>query len=116
MAAGFSRYTSIVASFQHKDVNGSSLKQALIGLTDRVQEGVFVWVDGSPLSFTKWSDNNPSDSTGSDDYMAILPPGGRFSKQWLDTKESELDAFVCERIVRPIPGVYGVGACVFVCV
>ena len=37
-----------------------------IGLTDQVQEDVWLWVDGSSLTFERWAPNEPDDSFGED--------------------------------------------------
>ena len=36
-----------------------------IGLDD-MEEGTFVWQDGTPTDYTAWADNEPNDSNGED--------------------------------------------------
>ncbi len=48
---------------------------AYIGLSDHVSEGVFSWVDGSPLSFSRWYPNQPNNYKNRQDYVELLRNG-----------------------------------------
>ncbi|MCB9786923.1 MAG: hypothetical protein H6744_09560 [Deltaproteobacteria bacterium] len=41
-----------------------------IGLSDEAEEGVFVWADGSPLTYTNWAPSEPS-NTDDEDYVEM---------------------------------------------
>jgi hypothetical protein len=42
-----------------------------IGLNDAAVEGTFVWVDGTPVGYTNWDQNEPNDGAGGEDYAAM---------------------------------------------
>jgi hypothetical protein len=65
-----------------------------IGLSDRKTEGVFLWRDGSPLTYENWKANDPSGSSNAcsnEDCVAMFASGG-----WGDVCCSSLHPFVCE--------------------
>ena len=62
-----------------------------IGLTDKVSEGNFEWVNDDPLNYTNWKNNQP-DNGGNSDY-AILK---RYNKKWYDQKSYKKYEYVME--------------------
>jgi hypothetical protein len=66
-----------------------------LGLSDRAEEGVWAWVDGTPVDFTQWWPGEPNDS-GSEDCA-----GSNFGDWgwWNDYNCSTGLPFVCE----PVP-------------
>jgi hypothetical protein len=44
-----------------------------IGLSDAASEGVFEWVDGSPVGYTNWAPFEPNNCCGGEDYVHIWP-------------------------------------------
>ena len=61
-----------------------------IGLTDKAEEGNFVWVNGSPLYFTNWGQPQP-DNCWQEHYVEI-----RKNKEWNDLYYNARLPFVCE--------------------
>ena len=59
-----------------------------IGLTDRATEGVFEWVDGAPLTFTRWGEGEPSG--GNEDCAGIFAPQDFRAPGWNDHREEML--------------------------
>ena len=52
-----------------------------IGLSDRAQEGRFVWLDGNEITFSAWDDGEPNDGgDGGEDCVAILREDGRVGR------------------------------------
>ncbi|KAK2145969.1 hypothetical protein LSH36_643g00008 [Paralvinella palmiformis] len=88
--------------YSQEDIDGSSATFAYIGLTDRVEEMVFVWIDGNPLVYENWSKKEPNDASGNDDYVAIRTPAGSYPREWWDTPENKPNSFICERPIRLI--------------
>jgi len=42
-----------------------------IGLNDTAVEGMFAWVDGTPVGYSNWDLNEPNDGAGGEDYTAM---------------------------------------------
>lgn len=64
---------------------------AWIGGTDRVTEGKFEWIDGSPFIYTNWQPGQPNAITPNDDYIEMFPDGS-----WNDQNGNESREFVME--------------------
>jgi len=66
---------------------------AWIGLTDEVQEGTFLWVNGAKLSFQSWNKGEPNDAGASgEDCVGAKPSTG-----WVDLTAAEsTHHFICE--------------------
>ncbi len=85
---------------------GGVQRSLWIGLTDENVEGTFEWVDGTPVSFTNWANNEPNNSTANDpvngeDYVFLYPGGGKWNDLH-DTDTSTWFANLCG--VVEIPG------------
>lgn len=48
-----------------------------IGLTDQVQENVFVWVDGTPIQFANFATGEPNNANGAFQEDCIIIAGSR---------------------------------------
>ncbi len=46
-----------------------------LGMTDEAQEGIFVWDDGSALTYTNWNGNEPNDYGSGEDYAHMRNNG-----------------------------------------
>lgn len=46
-----------------------------IGLSDTDTEGVYVWVDGSPLTYERWHPGEPNNAGDGEDYIEIIQSG-----------------------------------------
>ncbi|XP_023806966.1 C-type lectin domain family 17, member A-like [Oryzias latipes] len=71
-------------------------KRVWIGLTDKVQEGTWIWVDGSPLTLQFWESGMP-DSYRDEDCVEIRNTPGSWndqsceaSLQWICEKKAPL--------------------------
>ena len=64
-----------------------------LGYNDIGHEGRFVWSDGSPYTFQKWSSIQP-DNFGNEDCAHTH--GGEPSSTWNDLPCTHQTAFVCE--------------------
>uniref|UniRef100_A0A8C7X3V9 C-type lectin domain-containing protein n=1 Tax=Oryzias sinensis TaxID=183150 RepID=A0A8C7X3V9_9TELE len=72
-----------------------------IGLTDKVQEGTWKWVDGSPLTLKFWEENQPDNGGGSirygeEDCAEIRETSG----SWNDIKCETSMRWICEKEVK----------------
>uniref|UniRef100_A0A672Y846 C-type lectin domain-containing protein n=1 Tax=Sphaeramia orbicularis TaxID=375764 RepID=A0A672Y846_9TELE len=70
-----------------------------IGLTDRVNEGTWKWVDGSPVTLTFWDKGEPNNGMGSngvnlgEEDCAEKPVKGK----WNDLSCNTLRRWICEK-------------------
>lgn len=67
-----------------------SAEQFWIGLTDRENEGDWVWITGEPLTYTNWQDEEPNNARGGEDVAAWNESG------WNDTLNEEEKQYVIE--------------------
>lgn len=74
--------------FLASKLNGQT---AWLGGSDEVQEGRFVWLDNTALSFTSWLPGQPNDANGNEDYIELLPDGA-----WNDQNGSVNREYICE--------------------
>lgn len=49
-----------------------------IGLTDQAQEGQFEWVNGDPLNYVNWANNQPNNYNGNQDHTVLRRNNGRW--------------------------------------
>ena len=71
------------------------LATAWIGYTDEANEGTFVWVNGDPTTYTKWSSGEPNNqgvNGGSADYTVMIPGNGK----WKDRNGHDHYEFIME--------------------
>jgi len=68
-----------------------------IGGNDHATEGQWVWVDGSPMTYTAWNSGEPNDSGGED--CAQLWSLGK----WNDGSCAEARAYACRGFSPPAP-------------
>ncbi len=67
-----------------------------LGATDEKTEGVWVWSDGTPVTFTAWLGAGPDNAGGAENYLATHRGG------WNDVKKSgafdsfQVVGFICE--------------------
>jgi hypothetical protein len=78
------------------------LNNALIGGSDEVTEGTFVWDDGSPVLLANWNAGEPNDAGGQEDCIEVI---GARGGAWNDVPCTPppppttlgMYSFVCER-------------------
>ncbi len=51
---------------------------ALLGLSDELTEGTFVWNNSTPFAYSNWSTGEPNNFNNSEDYLAMMG-GGRWN-------------------------------------
>ena len=69
-----------------------------LGLSDRSQEGRFVWLDGSDITFEAWDDGEPNNGgDGGEDCAALLGEDGRVGR-WDDRACDAAYDYTCESL------------------
>uniref|UniRef100_A0A8C9RED5 Ladderlectin-like n=1 Tax=Scleropages formosus TaxID=113540 RepID=A0A8C9RED5_SCLFO len=71
----------------------NTLPKTWIGGIDAVEEGKWLWIDGTPFDFTNWAPDRP-DNKGPE-HCLEMNFGGR--KQWNDLPCSKTKPFVCAK-------------------
>jgi len=72
-----------------------------IGINDMDQEGLFVGVDGSQISWTKWAPGQPDQGLGEDGVEIVQGIDGQtIPKSWNDAAISDFRRFVCLRYIH----------------
>ncbi len=69
----------INASKKGGEHNSYSSNHVFLGATDRNEEGIWKWLDGSNMSYSNWISNQP-DNAGGEDYLSYLAVGGEDGK------------------------------------
>ncbi|KAH9490404.1 hypothetical protein Btru_035117 [Bulinus truncatus] len=69
-----------------------------IGLSDNVKESSFVWIDGSPFDYSKWSQGEPNGASELEDCVELL----RSSQTWNDIDCHTTRPYICA-IVQGVP-------------
>jgi len=64
-----------------------------VGLTDEGSEGAFRWITGEPVTYTQWSDNQPDNNGGGENYVSIFRD---FGYRWNDASNGWKSSYVCE--------------------
>jgi hypothetical protein len=77
-----------------------------IGLTDRIKEGEWRWINGTRLDEHDWAGTEPNGNgdtgNGSQDFGVIMGPGGRPQETgWHDDKGANRYSYVIEFPVQP---------------
>lgn len=63
-----------------------------IGATDEKVEGVWMWVDGTPVTSGYWHANEPSNLHGNQHYMSLVRGG----MDDLELKHRDPVGYICE--------------------
>ena len=74
------------------DGNVHSGDSVWIGLNDIAEEGVFVWTDGSPNTYTRFFGNDPDNYQNNEHCGVIVKPGGYLRDMACDATFT----FICE--------------------
>jgi hypothetical protein len=62
----------------------------LVGFTDKVKEGTWVWASGETSTFTNWSNGEPNNSGGNKHYSRIEPYTGLWNDVSAGTKSKAI--------------------------
>ena len=83
----------------------NGLTAAWIGLTDRVEEGLYIWATGAPLDYTNWLPDEPNQFFETEDCV-VYEIVSEDLAGWNDTRCSgeESDTFTQTVIEIPEPG------------
>lgn len=81
--------------------SSANLDEVTIGLNDMVQEGHFVWTDGSPVDFVDWGEGQPDQKPGNGDLVRITSLNGQLG--WHDAGTTKRYSFLCASDTCP-PG------------
>ncbi len=72
---------------------GETLGRSWIGLSDRAEEGLFVWIDGREPTYVNWSGDEPNNASGNEDCGGMWDKG---TGQWNDFNCDDEKPFICQ--------------------
>ena len=87
---------------------GASSRSYWIGASDSVEDGTFLWRDGTPVSYSLWGPNQPIDA-GNEDCVGVIRSATNDKWEWFDAGcEQALNfkpcgGFVCSPLSPPVP-------------
>jgi Leucine-rich repeat (LRR) protein len=82
--------------------NAEGTGSVLIGYTDRAEETVFEWHDGSTTDYLNWNDNEPNDFQTGEDYVELRSNG-----RWNDINSSTGRKYVLQFAGLPMTQIAG---------
>uniref|UniRef100_A0A3P8ZXT9 C-type lectin domain-containing protein n=1 Tax=Esox lucius TaxID=8010 RepID=A0A3P8ZXT9_ESOLU len=71
-----------------------------IGLNDKVQDGKWMWVDGTELTTGFWGREQPNSDGGNDEDCATQWLVGSVAESWHDAPCNQLHFWICEKRVQ----------------
>jgi serine/threonine protein kinase len=61
------------------------------GASDEKKEGEWLWLDGSPMVFSKWGGDQPDNGGGREDFLVVHP------ESWNDNRnDASIRGFICQ--------------------
>ncbi|XP_015279234.1 PREDICTED: macrophage mannose receptor 1-like [Gekko japonicus] len=79
-----------------------------IGLHDIIEEGRFLWTDGSSVRYTNWANSSPSSSRhgfffhSNEDCVAMIKEPEKWAGNWKDRKCSINYGYICQKNTDPV--------------
>ncbi|XP_051240079.1 asialoglycoprotein receptor 1-like isoform X2 [Dicentrarchus labrax] len=89
----------IISSFEEQRFISSFDLNFWIGLTDKEEEGEWIWVNGTAAYTKYWRTNQPDNARGSEDCAQILK-GYSVTENWNDIPCIQVFNFVCEKMLQ----------------
>ncbi|XP_059196449.1 CD209 antigen-like protein E [Centropristis striata] len=90
----------IINSIEEQEFTRRFQKPIWIGLTDRDTEGVWKWVDGSPLTTSYWAAGEPNNA-GGEDCGEIKVEIKKKNESWNDVPCNNTLFWICEKTLAP---------------
>ncbi|XP_026000534.1 C-type lectin domain family 4 member M-like [Astatotilapia calliptera] len=84
----------VINSPEEQNFLSTITREVWIGLNDEEQEGMWKWVDGTPLTLTNWGGAQP-DNGGEEDCVHL---GGDKQKSWNDLWCLSSYQWICEKV------------------
>ncbi|XP_030279442.1 CD209 antigen-like protein C [Sparus aurata] len=85
----------IIGSTEEQDFIKQHQKIMWIGLTDREMEGMWKWVDGSPLTTSLWDSGEPNSAGGNED--CVVMNSFKNVNSWNDERCENENFWMCEK-------------------
>ena len=96
-------YLVVISSERERSYLQSQLPPATgqlwIGLNDVDEEGSYIWMDGSPLSYHFWAQGQPHDVDHSENCVEMDPNGVNDPGAWRDTYCNSHKGYICEKLL-----------------
>ncbi len=82
---------------------GAYVPALWIGLSDEIVEGVFVWDNGEPVTYTNWLPNEPNNAGGNEDYVEFSTHSFSLGG-WNDNSSNQFFRGIIEIPTNWLPG------------
>uniref|UniRef100_A0A3Q1HMY9 C-type lectin domain-containing protein n=1 Tax=Anabas testudineus TaxID=64144 RepID=A0A3Q1HMY9_ANATE len=88
----------IINNREEQEFTRTFKKAVWIGLTDMEREGKWKWVDGTPLTTSYWSSNEPNSNQGEDEDCAEIRKYD-LERSWNDESCHHERFWICEKVL-----------------
>uniref|UniRef100_A0A3Q4GC93 C-type lectin domain-containing protein n=1 Tax=Neolamprologus brichardi TaxID=32507 RepID=A0A3Q4GC93_NEOBR len=88
---------AIISNTEEQEFIRLQQKVMWIGLTDRETEGVWKWVDETPMTASFWYSGEPNNFNGRNEDCVVINHNYDYENNWNDAACENLNFWLCEK-------------------